>query len=324
MKTLYYSSFLRGLEEPVRLMLAKEGGLSVERVRPGGVLYRSVRMPSPVFVHQTFLVLAQVRQASKGPDEIIRRLLRAGDWLDRFPYQTMEGKRFRVTVSDGEKKIPANMRFISMLEDTISEHTGLRVNRERPEVELWLVWQPAESLFLWREERRSQKREAGRLRPDVAQTIAFLMGYAQRSVAVLDGDAAVPLALRDRGAQHVSWATQHAPTDVPRGIRVLPCSPAHTPLEEASQDAVCLLCLPQGKNSPAEMADMRSAVFEASRITARQGRVVLAGTLKQLRDVIARSRTLAVENQYRFELSGSTCGIWVARRDEGQAEDDES
>ena len=94
MKKLYFSTFVPGLERPVEAMLRKEGGVAVERVLPGAALYRSVRTPAFSFVHQSFQVLFQMKPVA-GADDAVKRLLATGGWLDRFPYEETEGKKFR-------------------------------------------------------------------------------------------------------------------------------------------------------------------------------------------------------------------------------------
>ena len=94
MKKQYFSTFVHGLEKPVEAMLHKEGGVAVERIVPGAAIYRSVREPSLPFVHQTFSVLFQMKPVADVNDAI-RRLLATGSWLDRFPYEETQGKRFR-------------------------------------------------------------------------------------------------------------------------------------------------------------------------------------------------------------------------------------
>ena len=138
MKKLYFSTFVPGLERPVEAMLRKEGGVAVERVLPGAALYRNVRTPAFSFVHQSFQVLFQMKPVASA-DEAVKRLLATGGWLDRFPYEETEGKKFRIVTAQGDQLVAANMRYVDMLEKAICENTGMRTNRERPDVELWIL-----------------------------------------------------------------------------------------------------------------------------------------------------------------------------------------
>ena len=166
MKKQYFSTFVHGLEKPVEAMLHKEGGVAVERIVPGAAIYRSVREPSLPFVHQTFSVLFQMKPVADVNDAI-RRLLATGSWLDRFPYEETQGKRFRVVTAVGDQLVAANMRYVDMLEKAICENTGMKTYRERPDVELWVLCRPEAAYFLWRIGKRSATRQEGQLRSDV-------------------------------------------------------------------------------------------------------------------------------------------------------------
>ena len=141
MKKLYFSTFIQGLEKPIELMLHKEGGVAVERMLNGAALYRSVREPSLPYMHQTFQVLFQMKPMANVNDAV-RRLLATGGWLDRFPYEETQGKKFRIVTAQDDQLVSANMRYVDMLEKAICEQTGMRTYRERPEVELWVLCRP--------------------------------------------------------------------------------------------------------------------------------------------------------------------------------------
>ena len=98
MKKLYFSTFVEGLEKPIEAMLHKEGGVAVEHVLNGAALYRSVREPALPYMHQTFQVLFQMKPMANVNDAV-RRLLATGGWLDRFPYEETQGKKFRIVTA---------------------------------------------------------------------------------------------------------------------------------------------------------------------------------------------------------------------------------
>ena len=133
MKKLYFSTFVEGLEKPIEAMLHKEGGVAVERVLNGAALYRSVREPALPYMHQTFQVLFQMKPMANVNDAV-RRLLATGGWLDRFPYEETQGKKFRIVTAQDDHLVSANMRYVDMLEKAICEHTGMHTYRERPDV----------------------------------------------------------------------------------------------------------------------------------------------------------------------------------------------
>ena len=168
MKKLYFSTFVEGLEKPIEAMLHKEGGVAVERVLSGAALYRSVREPALPYVHQTFQVLFQMKPMANVNDAV-RRLLATGGWLDRFPYEETQGKKFRIVTAQDDHLVSANMRYVDMLETAICEHTGMHTYRERPEVELWVLCRPSRSASAHTSDKNSSQswsvRPSGRRSP---------------------------------------------------------------------------------------------------------------------------------------------------------------
>lgn len=178
MKKLYFSTFIQGLEKPIELMLHKEGGVAVERMLNGAALYRSVREPSLPYMHQTFQVLFQMKPMANVNDAV-RRLLATGGWLDRFPYEETQGKKFRIVTAQDDQLVSANMRYVDMLEKAICEQTGMRTYRERPEVELWVLCRPEAAYFLWRMGKRTQKQD-GQLRSECVRLPHSLLARCKK------------------------------------------------------------------------------------------------------------------------------------------------
>ena len=262
-KRLYYASFLPGLERPQERMLAKTGGVSVERMLPGGVLFRSNRSPKLDFVRQCFLVLFQMKPAS-APDEAVKRLLSAGEWLNALPFEDIQGKRFRITVSDGTRKLPAGMRYIHLLEETVRTHVGLYTDRERPDLEFWVLLRKEAAYFLLKTE--GAPHPEGRMRPDVAGVIAMQFGYDPGAAALFgSADPLLIRMLRDRGCRRITLVcgAGRAPQEAPgTGVRVAGGTAEHSDLPAESQDSVCI-CL-TGKDS--EATDLRASLHEAARV----------------------------------------------------------
>ena len=309
MKKLYYISFLPGLETPVQQMLKKSGGVSTERMLEGGALFRANRAPALSFARRCFLVLFQMKPC-QAPEEALRRLLSAGEWLNALPYEEIGGKRFRITVSDGEKKMSANMRYVSLLEKAIEEHTGMRVSREKPECEFWILLRKEAAYFLLRIPllRAEEKRK---MRPDVAGTAALLLGYDPGAVALLGtADEALVRMLLEQGARPVLCiGGKDGDPDAPRlcreGVRLLQGSAQHTDLEEKSCRGACLFL--SGRTDPAS-AEVRGALHEAARILAPKGTLVFIAPQSAF-SVVERNRTLREEQRYFCEWGGSRMGI---------------
>ena len=316
MKKLYFSTFVQGLEKPVEAMLHKEGGVAVERVMPGAALYRSVKEPALSFVHQTFQVLFQMKPVAN-VNEAIKRLMATGTWLDRFPYGEMEGKRFRIVTSEGDKLVSANMRYVDMLEKAICDNTGMRTYRERPDVELWVLCRPEAAYFLWRIGKRSTTKQEGQLRSDVSAVIAFLAGTANENAAVLGcNSASIPFALKESGARSVSCVCSDRTAaksiqDKIRGVRVCEGSSGYTDLADNSQAAVVVYLPVKAEKTERLESDLRSTLFEARRILEADGRLVVVASISHAEATLRKTQGVRPLARYDLTLSGQKSAIWV-------------
>lgn len=316
MKKLYFSTFVQGLEKPIETMLHKEGGVAVERIVPGAAIYRSVREPAFSFVHQTFSVLFQMKPA-KDVNEAVRRLLSTGTWLDRFPYEETQGKRFRIVTAEGDKLVAANMRYVDMLEKAICENTGMRTYREKPDVELWVLCRPEAAYFLWRLGKHAAARQEGQLRPDVCAVVSFLSQCGAKNAAILGCSGSVlPLALKAGGVRTLTCVCpDHSSAKLVegkvRGVRVCEGSSGYTDLADASQSAVVLHLPVKAEKTPRLEADLRNALFEARRILQADGRLIVVGSLAHAESTLRKTQGVRMMGRYDLTLSGQKSAIWV-------------
>ena len=311
MKSRYLISFLSGLEEPIEQLLKKCGGVSVERMLSGGALLRSSRTPVLPFARQRFLVLFQMKPCVL-PDEALKRLLTAGEWLNALPYEEISGKRFRITVSDGEKKTPAGMRYISLLEKAIEEQTGMHVNRERPECEFWVLLRKEAAYFLLHIPSQGQETK-GRLRPDVAGTVALLFGYNPGTVALLGAtDDVLVRMLREQGAKKILCVRDNNGEDGFKsrkdGIRVVLGTPEQTGLEEKTCNGACLF-LPARKGMTS--FNLREALHESARILTREGTLVLVAPQQDAQSIAERNQEFQMNERYFCEWGG--CRMMIVK-----------
>ncbi|MBE5799286.1 MAG: hypothetical protein E7321_04970 [Clostridiales bacterium] len=316
MKRLYFSTFVQGLEKPVEAMLRKEGGVAVERIVPGAALYRSVREPAMPFVHQTFSVLFQMKPVSDVNDAI-KRLMATGSWLDRFPYEETEGKRFRIVTVMGDKLVSANMRYVDMLEKAICENTGMRTYREKPDVELWVLCRPEAAYFLWRMGKQSATRQEGQLRTDVCAVVSFLSQCGAKNAAILGcTNASLPYALKAGGARSLTCVCPDRSSaklieGKIRGVRVSEGSSGYTDLADNSQQAVVLHLPVKAEKTVRTEADLRNALFEARRILCEEGRLIVVASLAHAESTLRKTQGVRMLARYDLTLSGQKSAIWV-------------
>jgi len=316
MKKLYFSTFVQGLEKPIETMLHKEGGVAVERIVPGAALYRSVKEPSFPFVHQTFSVLFQMKPV-KDADEALKRLMATGSWLDRFPYEETQGKRFRIVTAVSDKLISANMRYVDMLEKTICENTGMRTYREKPDVELWVLCRPEAAYFLWRIGKHTTTKQEGQFRSDVCAVVSFLSQCGGKNAAILGcTNATLPYALKAGGARTLTCVCpNHSSAKLIetklKGVRISEGSSGYTDLADASQSAVVLHLPVKAEKTPRLEADLRNALFEAKRILNESGKLIVVGSLHHAESTLRKTQGIRMLGRYDLVLSGQKSAIWV-------------
>ena len=315
MKKLYFSTFVQGLEQPIEAMLRKEGGVAVERMLSGAALYRSVREPSLAYMHMTFLVLFQMKPMAS-VDEAVRRLMATGGWLDRFPDEQTQGLRFRIVTAQGDQLVSANMRYVDMLETAICEQTGMRTGRERPDVELWVLCRPEGAYFLWRLGRHAARQE-GQLRADVCAVVAFLARCSAGQAAVLGcTSASLPAALKESGARMVTCvcpdnASAKAVESKARGVRVSVGPSGCTDLPDSSQQAVVIHLPVKAEKTPRLESDLRNALFEARRVVAPEGRLIVIASLAHAESTLRKTQGVHMLSRHPLTLSGQKSAIWL-------------
>ena len=315
MKKTYLGTFLPGIERPIEAMLHKEGGVAVERVLPGAAVFKSVREPALPYMRQTFQLLFQMKPVAS-VDDALKRLLNTGGWLDRFPYEETQGKRFRIVTAFGDQLVGANMRFVDMLERAICDNTGMRTQRERPEVELWVLCRPEAAYFLWRIGKRAVAKQEGQLRADVCSVISFLAQASAKNVTVLGcKGASLPAALASGGSRVTcvcpTPAAARAVSRGASGVRVLEGESGHTGLEQASQRAV-VLYLPSNLETDDRATDaLRSALYEARRILEAEGRLIVLAALAPTEGALRRARGFHTAARYLLTLGGQKSAIWL-------------
>lgn len=319
MKKLYYSTFVPGLEDAVSSLLRHEGGVTVERVMDGGVLYRSVREPDFAYMHHTFMVLTQLNNI-KTLDDAVKRLMTQGEWLDRMPYETLDGKKFRiVTMNDGQLE-SVNMRYLNMLEKVIMDHTGMRTLREKPEVELWIDrHSQGGTLFLWRiGARRGVKAAApGLLRSDLCAILASLCRVGGKNAVNLAArDSAIPYALFGAGAKNVSAVSENEKdaSAVRRVSRVRMVEEAQD-LDDRSAAAV-IAHVPEKAPGGAPEKYLRELLTECGRIVTRDGVIVVVALRGQAENAMERTPGVEVRARYDIVISGKKTVVWMLRASE--------
>ena len=219
--------------------------------------------------------------------------------------------------SQDEKLVSANMRYVAMLEEAICEQTGMRTNRERPDVELWVLCRPEAAYFLWRIGKRSNVKQEGQLRSDVCAVISFLSGCGGKNAAILScTSSSLAYALKAGGARMLNCVCpdkQNAKViaEKVRGVRVQEGSSGYTDMADASQHAVVLHLPVKAEKTERLESDLRNALYEARRILQEDGKIIVVAALDHAQATLRKTQGVRVLGRYDLVLSGQKSAIWI-------------
>jgi len=275
MKRTFYATCIPGLEGVVEGLLRREPGVVPEWSVEGAVLFRADQTPNFSYLHNVFLVLHTMR-GLPNLDAAIKKLLVAGDWLDRMPFDQVERpevvKRFRIATMHHDQLAPVNMRYLSLLEQVIHNHTGMTVRRERPDVELWLIrCGERATVFTWRlTTGRADK--TGAIRADLRAVMALLARVPKGSAVynLLDETACARVA-------------------------------------DGSLGSVA-------GRLPAGGTQMRAALREVWRLLAPQGRAALLAN-QDMGVALDQTPGLTAQERYPLRIGGRLHHLWMITKD---------
>lgn len=318
-KKQYFSTFVPGMEDVVERLMRHEGGITPERMMHGAAIYRSVREPDLPYMRHTFLVLTQFGGA-KNLDEAVKRLLSRGEWLDKMPYETLQGKKFRiVTMNEGQLQ-SVNMRYLNMLEKVIMDHTGMRTLRERPEVELWIDRrEKSGTYFLWRvgARRGAKSNTPGALRPDFAMMLANYCRVGGKQVVNLAAhDAGLAKAFLSAGAKGINVVCEN-----PRNRQAFAQIQRVRVLDDATEIGdhstnVVFIHVPEKMEAKQPEAYLREQLTQAGRMVTKDGMVMVVALYAQAENAISRANWLDIEACFHVTLSGKKLAVWQMRQSE--------
>jgi len=275
MKKTYYATCVPGLEGVVETLLRREPGVVPEWAVEGAVLFRADQTPNFSYLHNVFLVLHTMR-GLPDLDAAVKKLLVAGDWLDRMPFdqvgQQEVAKRFRIATMHHDQLAPVNMRYLSLLEQVIHNHTGMSVRRERPDVELWLIrCGERATVFAWRLT-KGRADKTGAIRADLRNLMLALAGAAKGSAVYNLLDEAACARVVGGSAAAVAGRL------------------------------------------PAGGSEIRAALRGVHRILAPQGRAALLAN-QDMSVALDQTPGLAAQERYALRIGGRAHHLWVIAKD---------
>lgn len=197
---LYYSTFIPGLLEPVEEALRTALPDSRTLLALDGlILYESEATPRTIeklaFVTNSFQVLKHF----EGLDLSALANSILDDPSISFDLALPRGKTFRVIPSVANQLVAIDNRILEALEKRISEKTGLRSHRSKPDFEFWLA-QRSEghgffSLRLSHHKAYDKILQKGELRPELANILCRLSDPKPKELFLdpFAGSGAIPI-----------------------------------------------------------------------------------------------------------------------------------
>ena len=255
--------------------MRRAGGVSVEQIGRGYCIYRSVKEPQLPFMHRSFLLLQRLRR-EKDVDSALKRILNDDSWMDRLPFEQAAGKTFRLTAHENGTPVSAGMKTVYLIENRVCEQTGMRVNRDRPAVEIWVDLREDATLLLWYSAHRKEK-ESDLLRRDLCELMAACMPVSGRSTAVIGCTGEnLPRALKTAGARKVicvfydRGARERMMHSAQERLVALPGPVSDTGIPDGGMQVVFFL-IPTKSSERLDESDIRGGFRESLRILENGG-----------------------------------------------------
>lgn len=326
----YYSTFPAGFEPAIEEFISKDmPGTQMLRMLEGAVEYkrRAVLTDYPPWFHNTFLCLTTFPRSPKDPiQDMVRLALQRGVDPDTVFAHLPEGaSTFRAMFMLEGELAHAGLKTMEKTEQFISDVSGLRPGRAKPDVEFWFVYRREGMGFLLMrltQHRESEEPQAGELRRDVAYLLCRLSNPRPGDVfldpfagygGIVKARLAYPAASVTAGDVSLQPALQAAVRGGPnaKALRMDALDMAAIPA--SSVDAI--VCDPPW-GEYTKLAD--PAAFygkfaaEARRVLKRDGRLVMLTALKKEAEA-ALKMNFALEGRLDVLVAGRKAAVFLCR-----------
>ncbi len=338
----FFGTFLSGAEEIVEGMLRER----LEDVRilalPDGAVEFETAVPysdlNLFCFNNLFLVLCEetAPAGEEGLNGWARRVLSLKTDWDAAGKNSGKIKTFRLVVSQENKLVSLETSLRGRLEKRLSQASGLRVDRSRPDTEFWLLSRrEGNRYFLKRLSRHTaydKLLDPGELHPELAYMMCWLTSPKHTDI-VLDpfcGHGAIPLQRCKRFPYREILAFDKDEKVLARARQKLPKRPE---LRLEARDAFELRKLLPAGSVDAVITDppwgfygdvgmeipefYRRLLPELSFLLKSGGRLVLLTAAKEeFLSALSACPELLLEKSYRVLVSGKKCGLYkVAKHD---------
>lgn len=141
----YYSTFSSGLQEVVKSALIQQlDDVKLDLLLDGLVVYRSEKPIKQInrirFFNNTFLLLHMFKSlGDNGIPFMINNIFKKPELIN-IPRPAIKGSAFfRIMASKENQTVSINREILARLESFFSHKLSLRVNRSKPDVEVWFL-----------------------------------------------------------------------------------------------------------------------------------------------------------------------------------------
>lgn len=202
----YFSTFAPGLKEVVETALKKRlEAVDIDLLLDGLVVYKSCELVDKIkalrFFNNSFFLLFFFEDAkNKSIPSMIKTVLNNPGKIPTLPKGILKGARtFRIITSRENQLISVDKGLLARAEELFSRKLNLRVNRSKPDIELWFLLRSEGygflGLRLTRTPNYGKTLQKGELRPELAHLMCLVADLKGNEI-ILDpfaGYGAIPV-----------------------------------------------------------------------------------------------------------------------------------
>lgn len=203
-KRTYIGTFVPGFQKLAHRIVAHHfSDASVPMVLDGLIVFSTARDPRGLpYFNNIFLQLHRFGKCGPDPlSEMLDIVARSKGFADLIiHHKPVRNASFRIVTSRENRLVPVDNRLLERAEKHLASMTGMRVDRSRPDVELWCLHRRERVGFfmmrLTRHATTARMLHKGELRPELASLLCALSDPADNDVFMdpFCGYGSIPIA----------------------------------------------------------------------------------------------------------------------------------
>ncbi|MCL2608318.1 MAG: methyltransferase domain-containing protein [Treponema sp.] len=319
---LWYASVNFGLERIVAKILKTFGAGDISPLE-GALLFRCRDEPNSKCINNLFMVLDDFSSAN-----ILDAARHIAEKIPSLRGTEIGGRTFRIVVMDCGKLRAIPPDLMGRIEKEVSRQTGLKPNRSKPDVEVWLNRRNDNSVYFMLRLRKhaafDKALNQGELRPDIVAAMIHLANVGGDSLAVdpFGGSGAIAAMLVENGLcrkihsgdmDSDCVALQKRRLTKAKNCTVQKWDGLKLPLETGTVDAV-ITDPPWGHFRQIRAEDFYPRfIAEAARILRPAGSLVFLASLPEIILPALESQGFSREH-FPLKINGKDCFLFCAAK----------